>query len=88
MGATAVTFVLVPASLTVNSSTQITARVPFGATTGAITVTAPGGTATTLTAFVVTASSGPTITSFSPASGPVGTDVQIVGAPSPTGRRC
>ena len=45
-GATAVKFNGTSASYSVNSANQITATVPNGATTGAITVTTPGGTAT------------------------------------------
>jgi hypothetical protein len=40
-------------SFTVNSATQITATVPTGATTGKISVTTPGGTATSATNFTV-----------------------------------
>jgi hypothetical protein len=43
----------VTASFVVNSATQITATVPTGATTGKITVTTPGGTATSATNFTV-----------------------------------
>nr|WP_249355532.1 IPT/TIG domain-containing protein [Chloracidobacterium sp. D] len=67
----------VAATFTVNSNTQITATVPAGATTGPITVTNPAGTATSSTNFVVILP--PTITSFSPTSGPVGTSVTITG---------
>jgi Metallo-peptidase family M12/Secretion system C-terminal sorting domain/IPT/TIG domain len=75
-GATAVSFNNVAATtFTVNSATQITATVPTGATTGAVRVTAPGGTATSATNFSVS----PTITSFTPASGPIGTVVTITG---------
>ena len=42
------------ASFTVNSDTQVTATVPTGATTGKITITTPGGTATSTTDFTVT----------------------------------
>lgn len=71
-GATAVTFNGTAAtSFTVVSDTSITATVPDGATTGAIAVTTPDGTATSATSFTVS----PTITSFTPTSGPVGTVV-------------
>ncbi|MEI6684524.1 MAG: choice-of-anchor Q domain-containing protein, partial [Planctomycetota bacterium] len=43
-------------NVVVNSATQITARVPTGATTGLISVTTPGGTVTTPTNFTVTPS--------------------------------
>jgi DNA/RNA endonuclease G (NUC1) len=42
------------ASFTVNSGTQITATVPAGATTGNISVVAPGGLATSTSSFTVT----------------------------------
>jgi uncharacterized protein (TIGR03437 family) len=51
--ATSVTFNGLTAPFTVDSPTQITAVVPAGASTGAIAVTAPGGTTTSLTDFVV-----------------------------------
>jgi subtilisin-like proprotein convertase family protein len=41
------------ASFMVNSDTQITVTVPAGASTGSITVTTPGGTATSSSSFVV-----------------------------------
>jgi hypothetical protein len=79
-GATAVEFFNnVTASFVVNSATQITAIVPTGAADGAIEVTAPGGTDASATNFDVTAAVCPTITSFTPASGPVGTSVVITG---------
>jgi len=78
-GASAVKFNGVnAASFTVNSATQITAVVSATATTGPISVTTPGGTATSGGTFTVTAAA-PTITSFSPTSGPVGTSVIING---------
>ena len=81
-GATSVKFGGVSAgTFSVNSSgTQITATVPSGAVTGKITVTTAGGTATSPTDFIVTVSPAPTISSFSPTSGPVGTSVTIFGS--------
>jgi hypothetical protein len=76
-GATSVTFNNVAATtFTVNSATQITATVPATATTGPIRVTTPGGTGSSLTNFTIAA---PTITSFAPTFGPVGTSVVITG---------
>src|SRR5207237_119867 len=76
-GATSVTFNGVGATFTVTSSTAIRATVPAGATTGPLSVTTPGGTATSANAFAVL--NPPTIASFSPGSGPVGTSVTISG---------
>ena len=74
--ATKVTIGGKPASFTANSDTQVTATVPPGAKTGAkITITTPGGIASSPLAFSVV----PSITSFSPTSGPVGTAVTITG---------
>jgi IPT/TIG domain len=79
-GATAVKFFNnVTASFVVNSATQITAIVPAAAADGPIEVTAPGGTDASGTDFDVTAAVCPTITSFTPTSGPVGTSVVITG---------
>lgn len=65
-------------SYVVNSATQITATVPTGATTGKIAVTTTGGgPANSATDFTVV--TGPTISSFTPKSGPVGTTVTISG---------
>jgi hypothetical protein len=74
-GVTAVMFNGTSASFTVNSSIKITAKVPAGATTGPISVTAPGGTATSATNFTAA----PQITSFTPSIGAVGTVVTIKG---------
>ena len=65
-------------SVTLVSSVQLAATVPTGATTGLITVTTAGGTATTGTAFTVLAV--PSISSFTPTSGGVGTSVTLTGA--------
>ena len=91
-GATSVMFNATAATaFTVDSATQITATVPGAATTGPIAVTTPGGTANSAAGFTVTAPGGggggggggatgtATITSFTPASGPVGTSVVITG---------
>src|SRR5205814_2278953 len=65
-------------TFTVTSTTVIQVTVPAGATTGPLSVTTSGGTATSASTFTVSAS-GPTITSFAPTSGPVGTNVTING---------
>lgn len=80
-GTTGVAFAGTSAQFTVVSDTSLTATVPGSAATGTITVTAPGGSATSTTAFTVTTvvPPAPTITSFSPTSGPVGTNVTIAG---------
>ena len=81
-GATSVAFNGTNASLfTVNSSTQIQATVPSSATTGKISVTTGGGTAVSAADFTIGTPppSTPTITSFTPASGVVGTQVTITG---------
>ena len=78
-GASAVKFNGVnAASFAVNSATQITAVVSATATTGPIAVTTPGGTATSAGNFTVTAAA-PTITGFTPTSGPPGANVTITG---------
>jgi hypothetical protein len=81
-GATQVTFNgTSDPSYVVNSATDITAHVPTGATTGPIAVTTASGTGTSSTSFTVTGGGGnpPTVTSFSPGSGPVGTQVDVKG---------
>jgi uncharacterized repeat protein (TIGR03803 family) len=73
--ASSVTFNGVAATFTINSYTKITATVPSGATSGKIAVTTPSGTATSATNFMLL----PTITSFTPTTGPVNTTVTING---------
>jgi hypothetical protein len=58
-----------------DTATQITAKVPNGATTGKISVTTPGGTTTSASSLAVTF----TVTATAPTSGPTGTDVTITG---------
>lgn len=78
-GATQVKFKQRTATFTVDSNTKIMAIVPPQAQTGKISVSTPDGTAISATNFVVTATNAPSITSFSPTSGPVGTTVTING---------
>jgi FG-GAP-like repeat/IPT/TIG domain len=58
------------------TSTSLTFTVGAGSTTGAVSVVTPGGTATGSTFTVIQP---PTITSFTPTSGPVGTSVTVTG---------
>src|ERR1700676_2367019 len=75
-GTTAVSFNGTAATtFTVVSATYITAVVPSGTTPGFVTVTTPGGRLTSNRKFRVL----PSIVSFSPTSGPVGTQVTING---------
>ncbi|MGA9306083.1 MAG: choice-of-anchor tandem repeat GloVer-containing protein [Candidatus Sulfotelmatobacter sp.] len=74
-GTTGVSFNGIAASFTVESDTYLTATVPAGASTGAVTVTTPSGTLTSNKIFRVV----PEIASFSPADGPVSTNVVITG---------
>lgn len=69
----------------VATTTRILAIVPPGATTGKITVSNAAGTGTSANNFTVTqppppTGEAPTIASFSPTSGPAGTEVAINGA--------
>jgi len=80
-GATSVHFNGVDATFSVASDTQILTQVPNGATAGKISVTTPGGTVESPTGFTVTAPPTiPTIASFTPTNGPVGTNVTINGS--------
>jgi hypothetical protein len=69
-------------SVTSSTPTSVTALVPCGATTGEIHVYTAAGQRTSAGDFTVTGGGGagaPTITSFTPTSGPVGTSVVITG---------
>ena len=76
LGATAVKFNGKTTTFSVVSSTQITTVVPANATTGKISVSSAGGTATSTSSFLV---STPFVSSFSPSSGPVGTILTVSG---------
>jgi hypothetical protein len=77
ISATAVAFNGTSAAFTVASDSEIQTTVPAGATTGPISVTNADGTGTSVDYFTV--STVPAITSFTPASGPVGTEVTLTG---------
>jgi uncharacterized repeat protein (TIGR01451 family) len=64
-------------SVSIVSTTEITATVPSGVVTGPITVTTSDGSATTTSNFLT--GSGPIITGFSPAMGAVNSSVSING---------
>jgi gliding motility-associated-like protein len=68
------------AVVTSGSTTTLVATVPAGATSGAISVRIGCTTVNSLTNFTVTVPPVPTITSFTPSSGPIGTTVIITGA--------
>lgn len=63
-------------NFTLDSDSEIHATVPDGATTGPISVTTVSGTGWSSSSFTVPT---PTISSFTPTSGPVGTSVDILG---------
>src|SRR5581483_4707460 len=70
----------VSAVVTSATPTQLVTSVPTGVVTGPITVSTPGGTATTTNSFAVnSSSSAPTITGFIPPSGVAGTQLTITG---------
>ena len=73
--ATGVSFNGTAATIKVLSDTFLTAIVPAGATTGIVTVAIPGGNLKSNINFRVV----PSIKSFTPTSGPVGTPVIITG---------
>lgn len=67
------------ATITASTATSITTTVPTGAITGPISVTVNCMTVQSATDFTVIVSTPPTISGFSPASGPVGATVTITG---------
>ena len=77
---TAVRFNTTLATPTSSTAASVTALVPCGATTGEIHVYTAAGQRTSAGNFTVTGGAGaPTITSFTPTFGPVGTSVVIAG---------
>ena len=77
-GSTAVAFNDIDASsFIVDSDTQIRAYVPSGASTGKIRVTSPDGTGYSEQDFVIAVI--PSISSFAPSNGPVGSEVTLTG---------
>ena len=78
-GATGVSFGTTPATLVVNSSTQITAKAPARAAGAVdITVTTPGGTSATGSADLFTYVNAPAVTLVAPAAGPLGGGTSVV----------
>ncbi len=63
----------------VQSDTQLTALVPPGATTSTLRVRTVGGSGYSTSRFTVVSSAVPSITSFSPARGSEGEEVEIIG---------
>ncbi|MGW8391820.1 IPT/TIG domain-containing protein [Pseudoduganella sp. HUAS MS19] len=61
------------------TKTMLTVTVPSNATTGKISVSNSKGMATSTSDFLIATAKGPTITSFNPAMGPVGTAITITG---------
>jgi uncharacterized repeat protein (TIGR03803 family) len=75
-GTTSVKFGTGSATYTVVNDTYLTAIVPTSGTTGIVTVATPGGTLKSKQTYKVV----PAISSFTPTSGPVGTQVTITGS--------
>ncbi|MGH7855395.1 MAG: IPT/TIG domain-containing protein, partial [Candidatus Binatia bacterium] len=67
----------VAATIASSTETRIVTTVPSGATTGAIGVTTPLGSALSAVPFTVESTKAPTVTSFTPTIGLVGTPVTI-----------
>lgn len=72
-----VTFAGTAGTITSTSDTVVTARVPFGASTGRVALRTVTATATSTTDFRIL--NPPAFTSFSPAGGPIGTVVTLRG---------
>jgi hypothetical protein len=74
--ATDVSFNGASAAFTVVNNTTITATIPAGASSGLISVTTPGGTASTVPTFYIL----PIVSGFTPGSGVAGTSVIVNGS--------
>jgi YD repeat-containing protein len=68
------------ASVTSSTANTIMTSVPSGATTGAISITSPNGSANSATNFVVGSTSAPSISGFSPTVGTAGGSVTVSGS--------
>src|SRR5207253_704497 len=75
----AVAFNGVAALVASASPTALTVAVPAGATTGKVTVTVGGNTATSVQGFVVAVAGMPTIAGFTPSAGASGSTVSVDG---------
>lgn len=67
------------ATVTASTATSITTSVPSAATSGKITVTVGGQTSTSASSFIIITVPAPSISNFTPTSGPAGTTVTIAG---------
>lgn len=76
---TGVSFNGAAATYVLNSAAQITAKVPVGATTGKVSVTTAGGTATSEGNFTVTSAKAVSIFGIAPPAGAPGSVVKILG---------
>ena len=79
-GQNAITFNGTAATVASSSATTIVTIVPAAATTGPISVTAPGGSATSTAAFTVFAPQAPQISGFTPLVAAPGGTVTIIGS--------
>ena len=76
-GTSTVTFNYAPATVSNWSNTQITALVPTGASTGPVRVTVSSVSSNTNVTYTIVA---PVVSSVVPATGPIGTQVQVNGS--------
>ncbi|PTL79262.1 IPT/TIG domain-containing protein [Vitiosangium sp. GDMCC 1.1324] len=67
-------------TVTPKSDTQLTVAIPTGTLSGTFRVDAPGGRATSGSTFSVQSSGSPSLSSFSPSTGWVGTSVTLTGS--------
>ena len=79
-GATDVRLGNTPLAVTPKSDTQLTVTLPAGTLSGTFRVDSPGGRATSDSSFAVQSGGGPTLSSFTPNTGWVGTSVTLNGA--------